>query len=448
MPLARLRRSAWLSLMLACMAASAAQAAPPPSLPDIRHYEVRLEPDLAQKRLSGSETLTLGATPPGATALVLDAGDLQIDAVRENGRALAFKKSGGRLTLQLPAPPPKPGAERRVRIDFHGAPTKGLNFLPEAGQVYTEFSTSQWMPCVDAPAHRATLALSLLLPVGWQAVANGQPVRVEPQPGGRVLHRWSLALPMPSYLYGFAAGRLREVIDDSAAPTLRFLAPDSFSEAQLRRIFQDTRATLAFYAERAGMPYPLPVYSQVLVSGPAAQEMAGFAVMGQGFGQRALQDPDKTWLAAHELSHQWWGNAVTNQDWTEFWLNEGLASFMNAAWFEQRDGRARYDALIVAARTKYEAVRAAGHDKPLVFPDWDHPTADDRSLVYDKGALVVHELRLLMGEAAFWRGLKAYTQAHWGHSVRSADFRQAMQAETSQDLGGFFARWVDGVTPR
>jgi aminopeptidase N len=133
---------------------------------------------------------------------------------------------------------------------------------------------------------------------------------------------------------------------------------------------------------------------------------------------------------------------VTNRSWRHFWLNEGIATFMTAAYLEHRFGAEEYRDQIEAARTKYKALKEAGLDRSLVFPDWDAPTAADRSLVYDKGALVVHELRAQMGEALFWKGLRHYTRTHWGQSVETADFQHAMESSSGLDLQAFFRRWV------
>lgn len=95
-----------------------------------------------------------------------------------------------------------------------------------------------------------------------------------------------------------------------------------------------------------------------------------------------------------------------------------------------------------AARDKYEALRQTGHDKSLVFANWHAPTAEDRSLVYDKGAYVTHLLRQHLGEQAFWDGLRAYTRQYWGKSVQTADFQHAMEQSSGRDLSDFFDRWV------
>jgi aminopeptidase N len=148
------------------------------------------------------------------------------------------------------------------------------------------------------------------------------------------------------------------------------------------------------------------------------------------------------WLIAHELAHQWWGNLVTCQDWTHFWLNEGFASFMADAYDEHRFGRNVYLQDIGRARDRYEAVRQAGGDRSLVFPDWNRPTADDRTLVYQKGAYVLHLLREQMGEQAFWTGIGRYTKAYAGRTATTDDFKRVMEKSSGLSLGLFFDKWV------
>jgi aminopeptidase N len=432
-PLLPCLRCALYALVAALLWACAAPGSLAP--PTVLHYRVELSPDLAAGTVLGRAELLLPAGTAGL--LTLDAGTLLIDAVQAGGSALAFEKHGTRLRIVLPAPPQGP-----LRIDYHGRPDGGLRFLPAARQLATGFSTSQWMPCLDDPGVRATLELSLRLPTDLDVVANGRLLEQRPIADGLSLSRWRLDQPMPSYLYGFAAAPFRQARDDRQQPALRMLGPPGFSEAQLRQVFKDTADMLDFYAAKAGVPYPGEVYTQVLLSGPAAQEMSGFAVMGERYGERVLADPTAVWLGAHEAAHQWWGNGLTNASWRHFWLNEGIATFMTAAYLEQRFGRAEYLRHIDGARGKFEALRDAGKDKPLVFADWTAPSADDRSIVYDKGAYVTHLLREELGEAAFWAGLRRYTQRHWGQSVTTADFQAAMEAAAGRRLDAFFTRWV------
>jgi aminopeptidase N len=214
------------------------------------------------------------------------------------------------------------------------------------------------------------------------------------------------------------------------------------SDDELRRIFQNSRDMLAFYRERAGVAYADRIYTQVLAAGGVEQEMSSFTALRETYGRDVLANEKEVWLGAHEFAHQWWGNMVTCRDWTHFWLNEGIASFMASAYKEHRFGRAEYMKDIEEYRTNYEKVKNAGKDRSLVFPDWNNPTSEDRTLVYDKGAYVLHLLREELGDKVFWDGIRRYTRKYFGKSVVTSDFQKEMEAASNRSLKQFFDRWV------
>lgn len=416
---------------------------------DVLHYAARLDPDLAEKTLRGRVVISFVVTSPGSKVVEFDAGELQIETVRERGSALAFEKLGSRLRVWLPEPA-RTGARHQIEVAYHGAPRFGLQFHPERGELYTIFSTSQWLVCVDAPAERATLDLGVALPAGLKAVGNGALVLTTSLDDGRELHRWRQDEPVPSFVYGFAAGRYAEAFEYSDGVALRYLSSD-LQPAQLRHIFADTGDMLRFFGERAGVPYR-GRYTQALVARTIGQELAGFALMSEAHGLGVLQNPDAQALIAHEAAHQWWGNMVTSRSWNHFWLNEGFANFMAAAYLQHRFGEARYREQVEGWKRRLDRLRAAGADHALVYASWNSPSADDRAVVYQKGAYVLHLLREELGEPGFWDGIRAYTRANYGSSVTTADFRRAMEQANERDLSAFFARWVEGpalksVTP-
>lgn len=406
---------------------------------DILHYAVALVPDIAGKRVTGQMSVTLKATHKDATVVVLDSGELNVTSVTHNNRALAFEQRDGRLRITLDQPAPT-DAPATLQLHYEGAPPFGLEFAPERDEVYTVFSTSQWMPSVDAPDERATLALSLVLPPGLKAAGTGRALPSRTLPDGRVEHRWMLASPMPAYVYGFAAGRYQQATLAYGKSALHLLSVDR-SPQELEQIFARTGDMLDFFADRAGLPYHGD-YSQALVARTIGQEMAGLSVMSEAYGAEVLDKPDQIALIAHEAAHQWWGNRVTCAGWEHFWLNEGMANFMTAAYLQHAQGEAAYQAKIKAWRERLELLRAKGADRPLVYPDWKAPTADDRAVVYQKGAYVLHLLRAEMGEDAFWRGIRAYTQANDGRSVVTADFQRAMEQAAGRSLQPFFSEWL------
>jgi len=407
---------------------------------DVTHYAARVEPDIASGSVEGTVAVSLVVTQDGLEAIELDRGSLTVDAVREEGRALPFEEVDRRVSIRLPGAAAA-GERHEIEISYHGAPRYGMEFVPERAQVYTIFSTSQWLICVDAPADRATLELSVVLPGGLSAVANGRFLSSRPLPDGRVLYGWHQEQPVPTYIFGFAAGRFTEVVEQRGEVTLRYLG-DGFSEAELQRLFADTSDMLSFFEDRAGMSYDDPAYTQALVADTIGQEMATFTLMSEDYGRRMLDDPASSSLAAHELAHQWWGNMVTCRDWTHFWLNEGFGTFMAAAWMEHWFGRDVYLREIEGSRERYERVHEESGDRSLVFPDWDRPTSADRTLVYHKGAYVLHLLREELGEDAFWDGVRHYTRMYFGRSVTTADFQAAMEESSGTDLSAFFDEWV------
>lgn len=407
---------------------------------DVVHYVARIEPDVAAKTVAGRVVIQFVAAGPSQQTIELDRGELTVDGVTERGAPLEFELGERRLIVHL-ARVPSPRRVREIEVEYHGAPRSGLRFFPERLQVYTVFSTSQWLICTDAPADRATLDLTVVLPGGVSAVGTGRVVSRRPVAGGKVEHRWRQDHPVPTYTFGFAAGRFTDVVERHGRTALRFLG-EGFSEAELRQLFRDTPDMIDFFEDRAGTPYVDATYTQALVVDTAGQEMSGLVVMSENYGRAVLKDPRAVLLSAHELAHQWWGNMVTCRDWTHFWLNEGFATFMAAAYLEHRFGREAYLREIEASRQRYERVRDDDGDRSLVFVNWSRPTTADRTLVYRKGAYVLHLLRELLGDGAFWDGIRRYTRAQFGRSVVTEDFQRAMEESSGRSLASFFAQWV------
>lgn len=401
---------------------------------DVLHYAATLEPDIDAKSVKGTVNIRFVTE---SDAVEFSCGDLVVESVQENGKPLQFSTSDRRLRVSLP----KRKGEREIEVSYHGAPKRGIRFFPDRQQVYTIFSTSQWMVCIDDPADKATFTFKLILPAALTPIANGQLVSQRELPNKKRVSEWRQKNAIPTYIFGFAAGPFHVVKEKHQNVELQYFATN-YSETEVRRIFRDTPDMLDFFEDRAGVKYADKTYSQVLAAGGVEQEMSSFTALKEAYGKDLLENQQDLWLAAHEFAHQWWGNMVTCRDWNHFWLNEGVATFMAAAYLEHRFGRAVYLREIETYKENYEQVRVARKDKPLVFPDWLNPTREDRTLVYDKGAYVLHLLREEMGEAAFWKGLRLFTQRYFGKSVVTSDFMSAMEEANGKSLKEFFQKWV------
>ncbi|HEX8068705.1 MAG TPA: M1 family metallopeptidase [Pyrinomonadaceae bacterium] len=410
---------------------------------DVLHYEAEVRPDIEAESVSGVVDVKLRSLVRGLAEARLDAVGIVVEDVSERGAPRQFVSDAGLLTVRF-ARALAAGEVRTLRIRYHATPTRGLRFFPD--QFYAAYNTHHWLVCNFHPGDKATLRLTLIVPAELQVVGNGRLLGETRQPDGSKRSVWQQETPLPAYTFGFAAGRFQETTQQAGPLRLRFLA-DTYTPAQVARIFADTPDMFAFFTRRAGVAYAGPVYTQALVAGGVMQELGGFTLLRADYGAEVLAEPRENWLVAHELAHQWWGNNVTCADWSHFWLNEGMATFMTAAYKEQRFGRAEYERELALARRRYAQLRAAGQDRPLAFRQ---PVAEADAggpLVYNKGALVLHLLRYELGERAFWAGLRRYTRAGFGRGVTSDDLRAAMEQASGQRLTDFFDHWVYGNTP-
>jgi aminopeptidase N len=406
---------------------------------DVRDYRLVLTPSLDDGSVKGREQITLVSLRDGLQEVSFSGNALTV--VSDGGAAAGVERRGDLWIVRLKRPLAR-GARAVVALRFSGKPARGLVVGPTS--IHTDYFACDWMICNQGrPGDKATFDLNLFLPPTYRpAAASGQMGRVMYNRGDALVrHHVRLARPYSSYLYGFAAGRLTGAVFLDGPDGIRAFS-DVVGPDQLRATLGETGDMRRFYQEKAGVPYPASSYTELVVAGDAAQESAGYSTLGWDTLSAVLKDPQEDWLAAHELAHQWWGNLVTCASWDDFWLNEGIASFMVAAWKEHRWGRPAYDREMALFRARVGKARAAGVDVPLTFHGPYPSLSLKRAITYSKGALFMDALRREMGEAAFWAGVKRYTRAHAGGAADSHDFQKAMQAESDKPLGPLFDAWV------
>ena len=414
-------------------------AEPPGAGQDVEHYEVTLRPDFEAHALAGRTAITVRSRRDGLDALTFTPNRLVIDAATVDGRVAPLRETAGALTFALPRPL-RAGEAVTLSVAFHGVPARGLVFGRRS--VVTSYFTCEWMICAqDQPGDKATATLALELPPGMTSVGPGRLAAREKAPDGLERHVWREEQAYSSYVLGFAAGAFHVWHSRERGRELVALSEDA-PPARLRVLFAPTADMVRYFERRAGLPLPHGRYVQVHVAGDEAQEAATFSVLGQDVLAARLADPHEDWAIAHELAHQWWGNLVTCSDWSQFWLNEGITSFMVAAWKEERWGRGAYEREMDLFRRRREGAVKAGLDVPLTYPGPYPSLALRRAITYSKAALFLDLLRRTVGEEPFWRGLRDFTRAHAGKVVDSQDFRSAMERASGRDLGPLFGEWV------
>jgi aminopeptidase N len=425
-----LGRLAAAMLLVGCGASIKKLPATPPVASTPRGYEaVSYALDLSLLDSNGpidaSLVVEVVARRPGLSEIDLDSIGLEILEVTERGAPRRFAVDDRHLRVVLD-PPAADGERRQLAIRYRARPSNGLK--RSSDYVYTAYHTREWMPCNFDPGDKARFDLSLTVPTGWNVLASGNPAGSVAVPGGQ-RHRWTLDTPHSAYLFGFAAGRLARSTRPAqpGIPTLDALASPGTPPAIVTRVLDETPGMIRFFAEASGIPFPGARYGVAFVPGGIMQEMATWSALGEEFAATWNSNPKDDWLAAHELAHQWWGNAATCPTWGDFWIQEAFAVFMTAAYKERRWGRPAYEHEREMNRARYETFRATGADHALALG----PDARDgqlgRQLVYGKGPRVLYVLRDELGDAAFWSAVRAFTQAAVHNGSRTSDLRRAFE---------------------
>ncbi|WP_239017796.1 M1 family metallopeptidase [Sphingomonas aracearum] len=408
---------------------------------EVASYRLALTPDIRNRTVAGRETILLRATMEGVRRLRFSANALSIDTATLDGVAIPHSVEGDVLGFDLPRPLRR-GHAMKLELSYHGRPARG--FAGSETTLYTSYFACDWMVCSQNKfGEKAAFSLDLRVPAGMTSLSVGSMIQRRPRPDGSEVHRWKAPRPYSAYLYGFAVGPFTQVSERAGSNRLTYLS-DIADAGELKRRLAGTRERVAFLSTRAGLPLPVADYGQLLVAGDEAQEAATYSVLGTDALPTKPDDPSEDWAVVHELAHQWWGNLITCETLKDFWLNEGITTFMTAAWKEHRYGRAAYDAELDVARRRLDKAQAAGFDKPLAWGG-SYPTLGVRRAIhYSKGALFMAELRVTLGDAAFWSGLRRYTRDHAGGTVTSIDLKRAMEAASGRDLHPLFAQWVFG----
>jgi aminopeptidase N len=258
-----------------------------------------------------------------------------------------------------------------------------------------------------------------------------------------------MAEPHASYLVTLAAGDFAELTDkvkvgEREVP-LAYLVPRG-REEDGRRTFARTPEMIRHFSEVTGVPYPWNKYAQIVVAdfifGGMENTTATTMYEHILLDERAAIDVTSDDLVAHELAHQWFGDYVTCRAWYEGWLNEGFATFFEHVWREKHLGRDEYDFGLKVDLDAYAAEAHGRYRRPVVCQDYDAPLdLFDRHL-YEKGCLVLHALRVEVGDAVFWRGIRAYLARHARGVVETRDLQRAMEEVSGRSLGRFFEQGI------
>lgn len=394
--------------------------------------------------VGGDSTLRLDLTQPTNAR---KGRGMTVESVRDGDRLLAYRHTGDVLLIQL-GHHATPGELVQLRIAYRGAPAGALRFGPNKYGDRTIFSDNwpnkarNWLPTVDHPYDKATSEMVVTAPSHYQVVSNGLMIEETDLGGGMRRTHWKQSVPIATWLYtlGVAEFAVQQVGRCEGVAVETWVAAQD-RDAGFHDFREPTCDVMQFYSDRVG-PYAYEKLANVVSATVSGGMEAASAIM---YGEPSVSGTRAIgWqnVIAHELAHQWFGNAVTEGDWDDVWLSEGFATYFTLLYREHARGRDDFVAGLQQSRETIRKFYAATPDYRVVHDGLRDMAKVSNGMTYQRGAWTLHMLRNLVGDDAWWRGIQAYYREHFNGNASTADFQRAMEEASGQPLGAFFDQWL------
>lgn len=426
---------------------------------DQTHLVIRVTPHIDDAYVDGETTVRFVALVDPLRVLRLHCQETAVLGVKDGaGTPCEFRLADNVLHVTLARPTPK-GAEAEVTVLYRSRPTAGLYFhspsktCPDTPlEMYSQGQSDdnrRWIPCYDQPDDRATVEVIATVPADLKTVSGGTLVASEAAGEGRRRDHWRLDHRIPSYLITLIVGKYATVTETWRDVPLDFNGPPG-REDEIKNGFAATKDILEFFSEYTGRKYAYPRYAQTTVWDfvYGGMENASATTMNMRLlhpvEARPNYSPDG--LVAHEAAHQWFGDIVTCRTWDHLWLNEGFATYFTDLFFEHRDGKDQF----ALERFFQNRGYMDGTPRPDTLglkpdPRGDVPLELFGGKQYNRGAAILHQLRLELGDDVFRAAVRRYVKENEDRAVVSDDLRRACEAEAGTSLKWFFDQWVYGA---
>ncbi|MBC7553981.1 MAG: M1 family peptidase [Taibaiella sp.] len=313
-------------------------------------------------------------------------------------------------------------------------------------QIWTQGETesnSHWMITIDKPNTRFTTQIELTVPDSLTTLSNGALVK---QVKGRNRMRtdiWKMDKTVQAYAVMFAVGKFIVVKDKWKDKEVSYYVEPAYAP-DARLMFKNTCEMMDYFSKRTGVPYPWNKYSQVVVRDyvSGAMENTSASLFGEFMNQNAREIADKDYenVVSHELFHQWFGDYVTCESWSNVTVNESFANYGEQLWREHKYGKAESDELAWNDLQAY-IYSSQIKDPHLVRFNYDSREEVFDAISYNKGGAILHYLNSLIGDTAFDKAMKLYLTENALSSAEAHNWRMAVEKVTGQDWNWFFNQW-------
>jgi len=454
-----------------------------PRINDLVHTKLDVRFDYSKAWMYGKEWLTLKPHFYATDSLTLDAKGMEIKEIAMVYKSTLKDKKDGMFTkkplkyindgLQLKITLDKTyqgGEEYTIYIDYISKPNevkvkgsaaindaKGLYFINPNGedsnkpiQIWTQGETeanSVWMPTIDKPNQKTTEEIYMTVPAKYITLSNGLLMGKQINTDGTRTDYWKMDLPHAPYLFFMGVGDYAIIKDSYKGKEVSYYV-EKDQAPFARGVFGLTPEMIKFYSDKLGVEYAWPKYSQIVgrdyVSG--AMENTSATLHQESAYQNARQLTDgNSWetVICHELFHQWFGDLVTCESWSNITVNESMADYSQTLWMEYKHGKDAGDDenqqglqqyLSNPSESKKDLVRFRYSDKEDVFD----------LVSYQKGGRVHHMLRNYVGDDAYFKSLNNYLTTNKFKPGESGQMRLAFEEVTGQDMNWFWNQWFYG----
>ena len=411
---------------------------------DALHYDLHLSWEPQGELLTGDETVLLRATRT-ADHLQLDlAHQLNVDHVWLDGRSVSFTHQAKDLVVEAPV---SAGDRHVLQVTYAGtpepvaAPTDRGDFsttgwtTTDSGTVWTmqePYGAYSWYAVNDQPSDKAFYDLTIDAPQAMVGVANGTLVS-RTSVGDRTVTHWNLPEPAASYLITIAIGPYTETHDTGPhGLPITYWTPSD--RPDLVKALRYTPEAIAYLEKKVGR-YPFPTVGMLVVPGNSAMETQSMVTLGMN--RYALSHD----VVVHELAHQWYGDEVTPDDWSDLWMSEGMATYLaEASW------TADHSPQVLPTILREWSFMAAGLRRQYGPPAAYQPGSFAEGNAYYIPALMWDTIRQRLGDATFWRVAAAWPRSHRFTSQDRDALAAWWSKRSGQDLTPLFHQWLLGAT--
>ncbi len=435
---------------------------------DLVHTKLKVQFDFANRQMPGEAWITLKPHFYPMNTVVLDAKAMEINEVKRNGKKLKYNYDGNKLKIQLGNTFAK-NEKYTVYINYIAKPEdvksegsaaitdeKGLYFIDPDGtnpdrptEIWTQGETessSVWFPTIDSPNQKTTEEIYMTVPSKYKTLSNGTLISQIDNTDGTRTDYWKQDLPHAPYLFFMGVGDFAIVKDSYNGIPVNYYVDHEY-EPYAREIFGKTPKMIATFEKLTGVKYPWAKYDQMVgydyVSG--AMENTTAVLHGTSAYQTSGQLIDRNiWedVIAHELFHHWFGDYVTAESWANLTVNESFANYSEYLWRENEYGKDHANAHRNQDLQGY--YMGGNEDKKLVRFHYSNEMDMFDAVSYNKGGGILHMLRNVLGDKAFFAGFKEYLDTNKFGTGEAHQFRLALEKISGRDLNWFFDQWYFG----